>query len=336
MKKFTGLLSLVAVLWILILHGPMLLSYISGGMGLALLSQALAGTPKALPRRAVFQAELLLRKSTIYAPENQYAWRGLGFALARQGREDEAVAAWQSVAGMAEEFIKWGEQARVVGRHQEALMWYSRAAKVEPRLRDPWYYKGQTYEQLENWERAVEVYRKGLQRPAMIQVGLSDFYFRLGYIWAHKSSQPDWQTALALYDKALKLEAFSDEWSRIQVHYARGEVLRKLDRKRAAMKEYESFIAHRSSGHWAYWAHVRLGSLTWELDRDADRAEYFFLQALDIEDSNKWAYRGLGLLYRETGHWAKAIEMYRQVLELDPNDSVAHAQLTNITKGKPQ
>jgi len=320
-------LGLFAMLCVLALHGAMLLSYVWGSAGLVMLSQALTATPHVSPLWAASQAEILLRKSTTYASENYYAWRGLGFALAMQGRESEAIAAWQSAGGMAEEFIEWGTRASKSEKYQEALMWYKRAAKVDPELRDPWYYMGLTYERMEDWERAAEVYREGLQRPAMSRAGLSDLYFRLGRIWEHRSSKSDWQTALALYDQALELDAFNDEWSRVQVHYARGEVLRKLDRKRAAMKEYEWFLAHRSSDHWIYWAHVHLGFLAWELDQDAIRAEAHFLQALAIDGGSKWVYRGLGLVNQETGHWTKATEMYRQVLLLDPNDAFASEQL---------
>ena len=114
----------------------------------------------------------------------------------------------------------------------------------------------------------------------------------------------------------------------VQTHYARGEVLRKLDRKREAMKEYEWVIAHRPSD---YWAHVHLGSLTWELNGDAARTETLFLLAMDIDNGNKWAYRGLGLVYQETGRREEAVEAYRQVLVLDPTDVVANEQLAKMT-----
>jgi len=65
---------------------------------------------------------------------NRGAWRGLGFALAAQRREDEAVAAWRTAGGIGEEFVQWGEAMRKVRRTAEALAWYERAARVEPGL----------------------------------------------------------------------------------------------------------------------------------------------------------------------------------------------------------
>jgi len=330
MKHSRLFLNLVAMLSILALFGPRLLSVAWSSVGLAMLSQALIDGPDALVLQTVIRAETLLRQSTTYASENRYAWRGLGFALAAQGREDEAITAWQAAGEMAKEFIELGTRARKAKRYQEALDWYEKAALVEPELRAPWYHIGLTYEQMDEWEEAAEAYREGLQRPEMSGIQPSDIYFRLGWILERKLPGQDAQMVLALYDQALKLDTFSSVWMQVQTHYARGEVLQKLGRKREAMKEYGWVIARRPSD---YWAHVHLGSLTWELDHDADGAETLFVRAIDIDNRNKWAYRGLGLVYQETGRRNEALEVYRQVLVLDPTDVVANEQLTKITGG---
>lgn len=328
MKHSKLFFNLVALLSILALFGPTLLSFAWSSVGLAMLGRALIDGPDLLVIQTATKAEALLRQSTAYASENCYAWRGLGFALAAQGREGEAIVAWQAAGEMAKEFIEWGTTARKAARYQEALTWYGRAALVEPELRTPWYYIGLTYEQMEEWEQAAEAYREGLQRSVISGIQPSDIYFRLGWISERKLPGQDGQTVLALYDQALYLDIFSNVWTQVQTHYSRGEVLRKLGRKREAMKEYEWVIAHCPSD---YWAHVHLGSLTWELDRDAAQAEALFLRAIDIDNGNKWAFKGLGLVYQEIGRRDGAVEAYRWVLVLDPTDVVANEQLAKMT-----
>ena len=65
---------------------------------------------------------------------------GLGFALAVQGREDEALAAWQSAGEGAKEFIQWGKLAWKMKQYEEALVWYERAVRAEPELDVGWHH----------------------------------------------------------------------------------------------------------------------------------------------------------------------------------------------------
>jgi tetratricopeptide (TPR) repeat protein len=81
-------------------------------------------------QNALARAEGWLRKATAYAPESRSAWRGFGFALAAQGREAEAVAAWQRAGLTAQEFVNAGEEAWKAGRYAEVLAWHGWASML--------------------------------------------------------------------------------------------------------------------------------------------------------------------------------------------------------------
>jgi Tfp pilus assembly protein PilF len=72
---------------------------------------------------------------------------------------------------------------------------------------------------------------------------------------------------------------------------------------------------------------VQLGLLLWELDHDRIAAEQLLQTAIQLDETNKWAYRHLGQIYKATGRMDKATAMYQKVLALDPRDEVAAAFL---------
>jgi hypothetical protein len=103
------------------LNGPRLLSRAWGNAGQIALAHALVATPGEPVLPVTIKAEALLRRAVTYASGNRSAWRGLGFALAAQEREDEAMAAWQTAGEMAEEFIRHGQVARSMVLHGVGL-----------------------------------------------------------------------------------------------------------------------------------------------------------------------------------------------------------------------
>ena len=56
-----------------------------------------------------------------------------------------------------------------------------------------------------------------------------------------------------------------------------------------------------------------------------NQAEKYFSEALYINPDNPYALLNLGQVYQETGHPARARQMYEKVIALDPSDKERQA-----------
>jgi len=323
--KHWELWFVLALILTLILRGAAILSWGWGNAGMVMLEQALFATPGRRAQDIAARAEMLLRQAMVYAPGSRSTWRGLGFALAIQGREDEAVTAWQSAGGMGEKFIQWGEEARSEGQYEEALKWYDWSLRVDSGLGDPWYYRGLVYEVMGRWEEALEAYKRAIEAGVFVHIGRSSPYYRMGriYQWWLEPRQVD--AALRAYEAAIEASDFGANWEAADCHYKRGEIYSWQGRDpRESIRDYQQAISLNPNHHWA---HLRLGYALYQVYGDVALAERVIGQAIDLwpdDRDRKWPYRFLGDIYRESGMIDKAIVAYQDVLRFDPND--AHAQ----------
>lgn len=81
------------------------------------------------------EAEVHLRKATAADKANKRAWNNLGLALAMQGKDREAVEAFEKAVTPAEAQANLGFCLTVSGKKDEAMTAYRRALELEPALR---------------------------------------------------------------------------------------------------------------------------------------------------------------------------------------------------------
>lgn len=305
--------------------GPQIVSSYWSNLGLVLLNNNIA-----YPQKYHYEViEHPLFKALQNYNANKSASRALGFIYAVNGQEDRAVEMWQPGGStLALELIDWGQRTVQQQQPQEAILWYERAARVDPQLGDPWFFLGQIYENEGNWSAASSAYQKGLESGKhFIRSGRSSLLLQLGQVEYEMQGPGQAQKVLEMYDLALKYDDFSNNWSRTQSQYRRGEMLSLLGRKEEAAASFAQVIEERPDDYWAY---TKLGALTWELDQDASKAEAILLKALSIEDQNKFTYLNLGQLYLETQRFSEALEMYQKVLIIDPEDPAAREKVREI------
>ena len=124
--------SLVGALILLVLlRGPSLMSRAWSNAGMVTLFTHVLTTA---PDELSFQAERLLHRAAAWDSENHGAHRGLGWALAVQGKEEKAGAEWRVGGFTVQDFIARGEQARRAKQYDESMVWYRRASWLEPGL----------------------------------------------------------------------------------------------------------------------------------------------------------------------------------------------------------
>jgi len=146
-------------------------------------------------------------------------------------------------------------------------------------------------------------------------------------------SMGDGEQALVYLDKAIALDDFTSRSRETSAHFNRGDLLRAMERDSEARAEYEWVLEQDPDSYWAY---LQLGRIEWEVDGDAAQAEALYLKGLEIAPDQKWAYNRLGELYRETGRFAEALQMYRKTLAIDPEDETAKKQVRRLESGGGQ
>ena len=80
-------------------------------------------------------------------------------------------------------------------------------------------------------------------------------------------------------------------------------------------------------------AHVRLGWLYTQLT-SFDKAEAHLQTAIEKMPQLTLAYHGLAEIYTKQGQFQKAIDLYRHITQIDPNDSDAREALQNLERSK--
>ena len=280
---------------------------------------------------ALAHAEQWLNLATQLDATNASAWRGLGFALATQGQQDEAIAAWKKTNTMWNEAMRWGDIALKEEQARQALQWYQRATALEPQIGDGWYSQGLAYEALEQWDEALYAYQQATAAKTFIKRGPSSSYYRIGIILQWHRNRPQLPEAEAAFQTALALHAFGAETEAADAHYRLGEIYRLQGlNPKDFLPEFQQAV-NLDPRH--YWAHLRLGDTLYRLHKNVDEAEREISLALSLwpnATNRKWPYRSLGEIYLEAGLKDKAAAAFTEVLRLDPADDRASAVLSTL------
>jgi tetratricopeptide (TPR) repeat protein len=305
--------------------GPAAVRLARLNVGMIALSRAWIDEDASVWHTAALQAENQLRQVTRQAPENRSAWRGLGLALARQGRADEAIAAWRQVPGMVSDLMLWCQHALLTERYAQALEWCQWATGVEPALAAPWYFAGRAHEELQQWESALQAYQHALGLGDWSGLHPSSLHYRVGTLYLRRGMPGDAERAWQAFEAALQADDFDSLLERSDCHFQRGTILRLRERPVAEyIVEYERAIAIQP-GHAA--AQAQLGLAYYERDQDVRLAEVHLREAMTLDSQDGWPYVLLGEVYTGAGMRDRAKEMYERALQFEDVRGLAQQRL---------
>ncbi len=261
--------------------------------------------------------------------------------------------------GFTGEAIVWrGDEARQAKRYEEALRWYERAVRSEPRMEGAVAYRrGLVYKALEQWDRAeaafragamawptfrdmwyelglvlheqgryaeaIDALRRGVEAPQGQAVTPSTLLLTMGQI--HRQAQA-WEEAAQAYAEALAWDQFTDPDQRGVALYGYGLALRNLKRWEEARAAFAAFLELRPDH---YWARIHQASVLQQMGR-TEEAEALLRRAIELRPEIQPAYRALADLYATEGRVEEAIELYQQVLAIDPEDQGARQALIRL------
>jgi len=317
---------------LLLLRGSVLLSHAWSNAGAVILGRTLAIALDEDASRCAVQAETMFHQATAYDAENHSAWRGLGFALAAQGREDEALTVWRNTSDtdqMSTIAMTWGFSLVAQGREGQVWSWYERA--MEPGMGDAWYDLGLAYEKSQPYQ-ALEAYKRATEAEVFDRVGRSSSYYRMGIVYQRLVEPSQLGAALTAYETAIAVDDFTTGLEEAACHYARGEVLWWThgdpdDYIAAFQRAIELNPDHVS-------AHVLLGVAHYTRYQDVAMAEAELRKAMALDPHYRWPYFYLGDIYQKSGRSEEAIAMYEQALAVDPFFEAARQRLYALEEGE--
>lgn len=368
-RKFVNHLAKMTALFVPIFF--LLLAFSLGGcleanLGFVALTQAMSASTSTLASASATRAETLFRQAMAMKTDNTTSvWRGLGFALATQGREEEAIEAWRRSDDTARVLVYHGWHAQSLGKLEEAIYWYECASRLDSQVTNEWLYEiGIAYRGIKDLESALRVFRKaselspenrnvwyqlgliyswrgeaqsaleawqqGLTTATKGSIGESNLYYQIGRL-KQRSPHPDLASAWEAYEQAIVIDNFGYErWQKADTYFRRGVILASKQEWEEAIVEYKLALKFDPKHYWAY---LGLATALWETDQQ-EEAKTFLRRAIDLQPNRKNAYQQLGEYYQAEGNQTEARVMFLKVLRIDQNDRRAQKSLADLEHRK--
>ncbi len=270
-----------------------------------------------------------LEKASSISSNNQSVTRLLGLTYLLQAKPRQAQNLWNQHHINLNELLIIAESARFQQRSEFALSLYETVIDLDPQISDSYYYKAEILLEKNQLALAKWTLEQGLTNTQIGSIGESDFYLSLGEMFALGNDEESLETAVFLYQNAIKIDDFENPTRSIRAHYLVAEIYRRRNKVENAITEYQ-WVLKENPNH--YGANVRLAQLVWNENKNIQQAEGLLLRAIDANAQEKGAYRVLGAIYAENGRVEEAISMYKQILLIDPVDEQALAALATINE----
>ena len=300
--------------------------------------------------------ETLNRHIIAHNPQARSAHLNLGNALSRQGRHEEALAAYRVEIQRRPDYFKThiglGATLDALGRFEEAETHLRRAIALNPQTGHAHSYLGSVLYNQGRYEEAIAAYRVAIQR----RPNDDEAHIRLGAIYndlgRYKEAEAYLRRAIALnpqtghahsylgsvlynqgrYEEAIAAHhvAIEQDSGFVEAHFNLGVVLDKLGRFEEAETHLRRAIALSPQDMDAMQglAEVlfRMGQSAQENEQPEVAAEYY-MRALEIDPHYTKAIRRLAHLRSEQQSYDEALELFQRLVDINPSDAVAQENM---------
>ena len=264
----------------------------------------------------------------------------LGYIYTHQVKLDAALAAFKNTLARNPDFPEVHEWLGLIAlmqhKPQEAVTHYQTAIQKKPYVQSAYYNLAKAYRLLGNTAAAAEQLKLFEQmksyydRTYAIEGALAEdptnttLRLKLAEIHiAHKHIA----AAIATYQALIRLNpTFTTGYDKLARLYM------SLNMPEQAIPLFEKVLELNPN---AIEAHVRLGWLYTTL-KAFDKAESHLQTAIEKMPQLTLAYHGLAEIYTKQGHFQKAIDVYRHILQIEPDDSDARKALHNLERLKKE
>ncbi len=260
----------------------------------------------ALSKGIMEEACHLLYTATLADPHNKDYQYSLAVALQESGKLDEAITRYEKIADMAESQNNLGNIYRMKSDLEKAREAFDNALKINPNMTWAYVNKAILERSEGNSKAALDLLEKALQIEP-------DFIQALYQLSVENRLNKNFNKSIELIEKAIKLNSSIDF---IWVEY--GKVLNELKRSDEALNAFEKAIELNRFCTDAYFEKAALLE-----NKNPTLSEQAYRDVLRIDTNNTAAYNNLGsLLYRQN-RVMEALEMYRNVFIIKPDDTSA-------------
>ncbi len=232
---------------------------------------------------------------------------------------------------------EWGQTYFVLGDRARAEEMYRRSLALDRQFADTYLYLGELYLQAKEWEAAIDAY----QQAIAIKPKLPEAYSAIGYIYTQKG---DLDAARQAYEKAVELRPndFNNR-KNLAILY------QQLGRTNDAIREATEALAlapqdqkQAIENFLVQLGQPRPGISTEEAQKiqellsagqqqitaqDWAAAEQTYRQVVELEPGNVLAHSALAYIYAKSGRLDEAITENLTVLSLVPGDYSSHKNL---------
>ncbi len=262
----------------------------------------------------------------------------LGYIYTHQAKLDEAHAAFKHTLARNPDFAEvyeWlGLIALMQHKPQQAVEHYQKAIQKKPYAQSNYYNLAKAYrllgntaaatEQLKLFEQMKTYYDRTYAIEGALAEDPTNTTLRLKLAEIHLTHKHI-TAAITTYQALIRLNPKSavgyDKLARLYMS---------LHKPEHAIPLFEKVLELNPD---TVEAHVRLGWLYTQLT-SFDKAEAHLQAAIQQMPQLTLAYHGLAEIYTKQGQFQKAIDLYRHIVQIEPNDSDAWEALQNLERLK--
>ncbi len=255
------------------------------------------------------------RKALEINPAYKVAHMNLGIALFDEGEKEAAIAQYQAALNLdpdyAEARYNLGVDLSAEGRKAEAIVQYHKALEINPDYTEAGYNMGNALLQIGNVEEAIAEYRKILQ----ITPEDARILNNLGIALSIKGEQ---ESAMAQFRKALSAKP-----DFVDAHYDLGAALVKIGKPDEAISHFRKALEINPN-----YVKARFGLGKALLRKgDFDTAMSCFQESTALGPDSLTRWRNLGEVLLKNQDFEEAIVCFRQGLEIAPHSVEVLADL---------
>ena len=279
-------------------------------------------------------AELHAKEAVQRCPTDADTHYRLGYIYTHQAKFDAALTSFQDTLAhnpnFAEVYEWLGLIALMQQKPQQAVEHYQQAIKRKPYVQSAYYNLAKAYRLLGDTAAATEQLKLFQQmktyydRTYAIEGALAEdplnTALRLELADVHLTHKHI-SAAITTYQSLIRLNPAS-----VTGYDKLGRLYMDLNMPQRAIPFFLKVIERNPN---AVEAHVRLGWLYTTL-KAFDKAELHLQTAIEKMPGLTLAYHGLAEIYMKQGHLQKAIDVYRHITEIAPDDDDARKALQNL------
>lgn len=253
------------------------------------------------------QAEMLFRHALALKPRNPLNYRrGLGYSLALQRQENEAIVAWQGTSVQPLDiFVAWGDKARLERKYNKAFYWYQKALDVDMTYAKGWHHVGLCHQEVGEKELAIEAYRHAFS------LGYAECVTDLAKLFWKNNSD----LAIPVLKEAL--EKFPTHDDRLQWWQILTNSLRANSRWEEGLKTVNQALQEYPDDARLY---VEKGAMIYDRSANSDAAINILKKAIDLNNTIKGANSTIARIYAAEEEYDLAYEWYSREIYLAPEN----------------